>query len=315
MALDPPLKSLLEKSGAARLRIDWRKGVAAARREFWQTARRLEADAPALHRVTSLQVAGADGALKARLYVPLAVGVGPGPCVVYFHGGGFVVGDLDSHDMLCRRLADAARMRVLSVAYRLAPEHKAPAAADDAFAATRWAFEHAAQIDVDAARIAVAGDSAGGNLAAVVTQDFKRAGGSKLAAQALFYPLTQLVRMTPSQMRFSEGYVLTQAAQDFFKRTYLRAPEEAKDVRVSPLLADDLTGLPPAYVLTAGYDPLLDEGKAYADKLAACGVPVTYAPYPNQIHGFLNLTAVSTAAKRAIEDAGAWLSRAMPSPG
>ncbi|MDX2238261.1 MAG: alpha/beta hydrolase [Hyphomonadaceae bacterium] len=308
MALDPPLKALLDKIAAAP-RMDWRSGVGALRAEFWRTAQKLEADAPAVRDIVALEVQGAAHPLKARLYVPYAAGAGDGACLVYFHGGGFILGDLDSHEMLCRRLAAASRVRVLSVAYRLAPEHRFPAAADDAAAATRWAIEHAAALSLDPGRIAVGGDSAGGNLAAVVAQDFKRAHGPRLLGQMLFYPCVQLVQMTPSQIRLKEGYYLTQAAQDFFKAKYLANPENARDVRASPLLADDLSHLPPAYVLTAGYDPLLDEGKAYADRLAAAGVDVTYAPYANQIHGFLNMTAVSSVARSAIEAAAAWLAR------
>ena len=306
MALDPRLQSLLDRMAAAP-KMDWRGGVEAIRAEFWRTAQKLESDAPALAEIRDIKVGGAEGPLSARLYVPYAAGVGAGPGLVYFHGGGFVMGDLDSHEMLCRRLAAHGRLRVISVAYRLAPEHRFPAAADDATAAVRWALANAASFSIDAARVAVGGDSAGGNLAAVVTQDFKRAGDSRIAAQMLFYPCTQLVQLTPSQVRFKEGYYLTQAAQDYFKAKYLADPAIAKDVRVSPLLETELSGLPPAYVMTAGFDPLEDEGRAYADKLSAAGVAAHYVRYPNQIHGFLNMTAVSSQAKAAIETAADWL--------
>jgi acetyl esterase len=307
MALDPPIKVLLEKIARLQPRIDLKATAAQAREHFWKAAQRFEADAPALHEVRALKVEGAAGPLDARLYVPFAAGAGRGAGLVYFHGGGFVVGDLDSHEMLCRRLAAAGPLRVLSVAYRLAPEHRFPCAVEDAVTATRWAFAHAQEIAFDTDRVAVGGDSAGGTLAAVTAQTFKREGGPRLGAQLLIYPCTQMIQMTPSQVRLREGFLLTQAAQDFFKDKYLSQREDAYDVRCSPLIENDLVGLPPTYLITAGFDPLFDEGKAYADKLAACGVPLVYRPYPTQVHGFFNMTAVSSAAREAIEDAGQWL--------
>jgi acetyl esterase len=310
MPLDPPIRALLD-SLAALPQTDWKASAAQIRENFWKLTQRLEADAPLLHEVRALPVAGGAGPLAARLYTPLASGATSGPGLVYFHGGGFVIGDLDSHEMLCRRLAAAGPVRVLSVAYRLAPEHRFPCAVDDALAATNWALAHAAQIGFDPARVAVGGDSAGGALATVVAQTFKRAGGPPLRAQLLIYPCTQMMQMTPSQIRLREGYFLTQAAQDFFKEKYLSRPEDAFDVRCSPILENDLLGMPQTYLITAGFDPLLDEGKAYADKLAACGVPVTQQHYPSQVHGFFNMTAISSVAREAIEETGAWLGRAL----
>lgn len=308
--LDPTLQAYLDKL-RERPAFDWRSSVEEARRMFWKQAHRLEADAPAMLETRALTVDGAAGPLSARLYIPHAAGAPAGPGVVFFHGGGFVMGDLDSHEMLCRRLADGGRLRVLSVAYRLAPEHKFPAAPEDAIAATRWAFAHAAEIGFDPARIGVAGDSAGGNLAAVVAQQLKAREHTQVKAQALIYPCTQFLQMTPSQIRLKEGYMLTQAAQDFFRDKYLEKREDALDTRCSPLLENNLGGLPPALVITAQFDPLVDEGKAYADKLAACGVPVTYRDYTGQIHGFFNMTAISTPARTAIAETGAWLAAAL----
>jgi acetyl esterase len=310
MALDPPIKTLLD-SLAALPPADWKASAAQIRENFWKMAQRLEADAPPLHEARALKVAGGGGDLAARLYTPFAAGAGSGPGLVYFHGGGFVVGDLDSHEMLCRRLAATGPVRVLSVAYRLAPEHRFPCAVEDALAATRWAVTHAGDIGMDPARLAVGGDSAGGALATVVAQSLKREGGPRLGAQLLIYPCTQMMQMTPSQIRLREGYFLTQAAQDFFKEKYLSRPEDAFDVRCSPILENDLFDMPPTYVVTAGFDPLLDEGKAYADKLAACAVPVTHRHYASQVHGFFAMTAISSAARGAIEDAGAWLGRTL----
>ncbi len=305
LTLDPRLQAYLDKL-RERPGFDWRNTVEDARRMFWKQAHALETDAPAMLETRNLTVAGADGLLDARLYVPFAAGAGTGPGIVFFHGGGFVLGDLESHEMLCRRLADAGRLRVLSVAYRLAPEHRFPAAPEDAVAATTWASTYADAIGFDPARMGVAGDSAGGNLAAVVAQQVKSRGLAPLKAQILIYPCTQFLQMTPSQIRLKEGYMLTQAAQDFFRDKYLPNRECALDTRCSPLLENDLGGLPPAYIVTAGYDPLLDEGRAYADKLEACGVRVTYREYAGQIHGFFNMTAISSEARRAIADAGVW---------
>jgi acetyl esterase len=312
--LDPRLRSLLDKLAAIPQRVDWRGNIEVLRQQYWQAAHRFEAEAPALASIEPLLVDGAEGALKARLYTPFAAGAPSGPGLVFFHGGGWVLGDLDSHEMLCRRLAASSGARVLSVAYRLAPEHKFPAAVEDAEAATRFAFHNAATLGFDPTRIAIGGDSAGGNLSVVTTQTLNRIAVKdpatpKLKAQLLIYPCVQLVQMTPSQIRHTDGYYLTQAGQDFFKDKYLRTREDAFDPRVSPLLENDLSGLPPALVVTAGFDPLLDEGRAYADKLAACGVPVEVKNYPNQIHGFFNMTAVSSRARFAIEHCGAWLAR------
>jgi acetyl esterase len=306
--LDPALKDLLAKARAHP--FDWKKPAADLRREFWKQAHKLEADGPQLLEVRNLTVQGAGGPLPARLYVPFAAGV-TSPGLVFFHGGGFVLGDLDSHEMLCRRLAEGAKVRVLSVAYRLAPEHKFPAAPEDCIAAARWAFAHAAEIGFDPARIGVGGDSAGGNLTAVVAQAFKRDGALRLKAQLMLYPCTQFLKMTPSQLKFAEGYFLTQKAQDYFVQQYLGEKDNAYDWRASPLIADDLTGLPPAFLSTVGFDPLLDEGRAYADKLAASGVPTVYRHYANQVHGFYNMTAISKTARDAIQEAADWLASAL----
>ncbi|MGE0046686.1 MAG: alpha/beta hydrolase [Hyphomonadaceae bacterium] len=311
MALDPRFQALLDRF--PRPHVDWKAGAAHARLQFWKTIQALEADAPPVREIRNLEIDGAAGKLKARLYEPIAAGVGPGPALVYFHGGGFVLGDLESHEMLCRRLAANGAVRVLSVAYRLAPEHKFPCAYDDALAATRYAFTHTGDLGFDPARIAIGGDSAGGNLAAGVAQALKRE-PQRPKAQLLIYPCVQLIQMTPSQIRLREGLVLTQAAQDFFKEKYLARKEDAFDVRCSPLLENDLASLPPAYIVTAGLDPLRDEGKAYADKLAACGVSLTLADYPAQVHGFFNMTAVSAGAREAVEVAARWLAAALARP-
>lgn len=290
--------------------FDPRKAAAAARRAFWRAAAQFEQDVPPLLERRPVATAGADGPLEARLYVPYAAGaVSPG--LVYFHGGGFMTGDLDSHDMICRRLAASARMRVVSVAYRLAPAHKFPAAPEDCIAATQDVIARAAEFGFDPARVGVAGDSAGGALAAVTTIAFARRGLGRLKAQILIYPCTQLVLMTPSQLKFEQAHAVAQAAQDWVVRQYLPDREVARDWRASPLFAEDLRGLAPAFVLTAGLDPLLDEGKAYADKLAAFGVETRYVNKAGEPHGFFNMTAVSRSARAAIAEVGRWAAEAL----
>lgn len=300
---NPDLSGLLSR--LQRHPLDFRQPVERVRAAFLSGLRRLEAPPPPLADVRPVRAMGADGPLPARLYTPIAAGLS-GPGLLYFHGGGFMVGDLDSHDVICRRLSAASGARVLSVAYRLAPEHKFPAAPEDAIAATRWAMgEGAVELGFNDS-VGVAGDSAGGNLAAVTAQAFQRAKDARLKCQILIYPCTQFLRMTPSQLKFQEGFVLTQAAQDFFVEKYLGPKENAHDWRASPLMSDDLLGLPPALLITAGFDPLLDEGKAYADRMAAAGVRVTNRTYPDQVHGFFNMTALSKVARDAIDEAGIW---------
>ncbi len=200
-----------------------------------------------------------------------------------------MIGDLDSHDDLCRLICRDGGITVLSVDYRLAPEHKAPAAADDAYAAFRWATEHAAELGVDPDRIAVGGDSAGGNLAAVVSQRARTAGAPLPALQLLIYPAVDVCSETRSKTLFSDGYFLTARDMDWFMDLYLEgATVDPTDPDVSPLLADDLSGLPPALVLTGGFDPLRDEGDRYAEALRNAGVPVDLRQERSLIHGFAN---------------------------
>jgi acetyl esterase len=247
--------------------------------------------------VSELDVPGGDGPRPARLYRP--AGAGPWPTTVFFHGGGFVIGDLDTHDQTCRRICRDAQTAVLSVDYRLAPEHPFPAGVDDALAATRWALGHAGELG-GTGRVGVAGDSAGGNFSAVVSQHVPG-----IAAQLLIYPATDAVTDRPSRQENAEGYFLELATMEWFFAHYV-GPEpgqaDPEDVRVSPLLAEDLTGQPPAVVVTAELDPLRDEGEAYADRLASAGVPVDRVRYDGLIHGFVDMGAVSAAADAAVAD-------------
>ncbi|MEV5964629.1 alpha/beta hydrolase [Kribbella sp. NPDC051952] len=292
--LDPEVQLLLRAEGLLPSAI---KSDVETARAHLRTLCRLVAGSPTeLQRVTELTVRGADGQLGARLYVPRDAGRG---LLVFFHGGGWVVGDLDTHDCLCRALAADAGIRVLSVDYRLAPEAPAPTAAEDAIAAFSWAVEHAEDLGVDPALVAVGGDSAGGNLAAVVAQQCVRRGLPLPALQVLLYPGLDLVARRPSRDLFSEGFIITEADIIWYRDHYTPDPELRPDPIVSPLRADDLTGLPPTYLSTAGFDPLRDEGHEYAEALRAAGNPLTHAHHPTLPHGHANLLTLPGAVKEA----------------
>ena len=240
-----------------------------------------------------------------RLYVPTGAAAA-GPLLVFFHGGGWVYGDLDSHDPPCRFLAERSGVRVLAVDYRLAPEHPFPAAYDDAVAAYRWVLANAESLGDDVDRLGLGGDSAGGNLAAATAIEAARA-GSPLAFQLLVYPGTDATRDTVSKRLFGRDLYLTQVFMDQVMDQYVPDPEQRGDPRVSPLLADLPAGLAPAYVATAGFDPLRDEGEAYARKLADAGVEVELRRFPDQIHGFLNVVGTGCSARAACAEVAARL--------
>jgi acetyl esterase len=261
----------------------------------------LQPDPPEVAEVRTLQATGPAGAIPLRFYCGLGADrAKPLPALIFFHGGGWVIGNLESHDQVCRALANAMRAVVIAVDYRLAPEHKFPAAAEDAIVATRWIFEHAASLGVDPDRLAVAGDSAGGNLAAVVAIDARDRGGPRLAFQFLIYPGTDMAMRHPSHERHALQLPLTRAGMQWFVNHYLRSTADAADWRASPLRAADFKGLPPALVITAGFDPLCDEGEAYAAALASAGVQVKLERFAGQIHGFLTMGRIVTDSARAI---------------
>lgn len=236
---------------------------------------------------------------RARMYTPTSFRGGPAPLLVFFHGGGFVYGGLDSHDASCRLVAETSGVRVLAIDYRLAPEAPFPAAYDDCLAAYEYVVDHAAELDVDLDRIAVGGDSAGGNLAAGVAIAAAKA-KKPLAWQLLVYPATDNKRATRSLELFSEGFFLTRTFMEVATENYLPREEDRLDPRASPLYADLPRGLAPAYVVTAGFDPLRDEGEAYSRKLAEAGVVVELQRFPDQIHGFFNVVGAGRRSRAAV---------------
>lgn len=253
-------------------------------------------------RVRDLLVTGGAGRLPARLYTPDGL---PeiSPLLVYFHGGGFTVGSVETHDNLCRFLAKTAELRVLSVEYRLAPEHPFPAAPADAFAAFEFAARHAEELGADPSAIAVGGDSAGANLAAVTAYRALGSGGPRPAFQLLFYPRTDLANRHRSRDLFAGGFFLTEEDTAWFDGHYCPDPVRRADPLASPLLADDLRGMPPTYLATAGFDPLRDEGEAYGKRLADAGVPVVAHCHTDLIHGFASLIGIGRRFREAVAEA------------
>jgi acetyl esterase len=252
-----------------------------------------------VERVSNFEIPGPDGSIPVRLYVPPAH-VAPGPLVVYYHGGGHVICDLDTHDQPCRFFARESGALVLSVDYRLGPEHRFPAAVDDSLAAFRWAHANAESLGADPERVAVAGDSAGGNLATVVAQLAVADGGPAPKFQALIYPVCDYSVKRPSYATFSTGFFLTREEMDWFRDNYFTSPDQHSDPRASPILTEDLSKLPPAHIVTAGFDPLRDEGEAYAERLREAGVEVTLKREPDLVHGFINAVGLSHRAREAL---------------
>ena len=263
---------------------------------------------PALQSVEALSIPAPHGAIPARVYTPktLRKTDGRAPCLVFFHGGGWVIGDLETHDVVCRKLADEGELIVISVDYRLAPEHKFPSAVDDAIAATKWIADNAARLGIDAARLMVGGDSAGGNLAAVVSLAARDGDGPEIAGQVLIYPATDFSMTHPSHSEPETSILLTHSVIKWFANHYM-GDADRNDWRASPARAETLAGLPPAYVLTAGADPLRDEGDEYAARLKAAGVPVTYRHFPGQFHGFFTMGKLLPQANVAASAIASWL--------
>lgn len=269
-------------------------------------------EAPQVAEVRALAAEGPNGAVPVRLYRPLGSSAGAAlPVLVYFHGGGWVIGDLDTHDVLCRSLSNGSGCAVASVDYRMGPEHRFPAAVNDVLAATRWVHRQAASLGLDAGRLAVGGDSAGGNLAAVAAIAARDAGDLPIAFQLLIYPATDQRRGHPSHEANGQGYLLTRDTMAYFHDHYIDDLRHDLDWRASPLLHADLSRLAPALVLTAGYDPLRDEGMAYAEALTAAGNRAAYVCFERQIHGFITMGKVLDEADTAIALCCAELRRAL----
>src|ERR1035437_8087976 len=266
-------------------------------------------DPPDLKSVQPLAIPSPAGSIPARVYTPVRLreSHGRAPCLLFLHGGGWVIGDLDSHDVVCRKLADEGQLIVISVDYRLAPEHKFPAAVDDAIAATNWIAVNAKQLGVDASRLTVGGDSAGGNLAAVVAISARDGNGPAISGQVLIYPAIDFAMTHPSHNEPETSILLTHSVIKWFRDHYLNGAADVHDWRASPARARTLIGLPPAYVLTAGADPLRDEGDEYAHRLKEAGVAVTHRNFPGQFHGFFTMGKLLQQANVAAKEIGVWL--------
>jgi acetyl esterase len=303
LPVDPQIQALLDKAAGQPPTHTLPVAVARAQFEARTAAMARPADIAGAREET---IAGPGGPLRIRLYTPH--GTGPFPLLVFFHGSGFVLCSLDTHDGMCRNLCAGAGCLVASVDYRLAPEHKFPAASEDCLAATRWAASHAAALGADPRRLALAGDSAGGNLAAVTAIRVRDEGGPALCGQLLLYPVTDYhTPGTPSYAANAEGYGLTRDTMTWFWDHYLADPSQAAHPHASPLRAADLSRLPPALVVTAEYDPLRDEGELYAERLNAAGVPTRLLRCDGVNHGFMFWVGVVDKAGAAMAEACAWL--------
>jgi acetyl esterase len=305
--LDPQARALLDLMIEKAVPPVHTLEPAEARRLYLERRSFTQPDPPPVAEVHDFTAAG----VPMRIYRPPTPSAQVLPVLVYFHGGGWTIGDLDTHDVLCRQLALGATCVVVSADYRMGPEHRFPAAVDDCVAATRHIRDHAVELGVDARRLAVGGDSAGGNLAAAVCLVLRDAGEPLPAFQLLIYPATDMRAVAPSHTANAQGYLLTADSIAWYRAQYIADPAQWSDWRASPLLADNHAGLPPALVLTAGYDPLRDEGRQYADKLSAAGVPAQYVCFERQIHGFLPMGRVLAEAQTAVDLCSAALKRAL----
>jgi acetyl esterase len=296
MPVDPQVQPLLDQAASA-IPLEMLSPAHARAAMLVQTS--MLGPSEQVVRVVDRKIAGTHHEIPIRVYTP--AGPTPQGTVVFFHGGGWVIGSIDTHDGLCRALTNAAQCAVVSVEYRLAPEHPYPAGRDDAYAAVCWVAQHGHEIGVNPARIAVAGDSAGGNLAAVVALMARDRGGPGLTLQVLLYPVVDSDFETRSYREYATGYLLTRGTMTWFWQHYLPNGHDLREPYVAPLRAGDLGRLPTALVITAEYDPLCDEGDAYAARLKDAGVHVTHARYPGMVHGFVRRMNLLDAGRRALE--------------
>ncbi|WP_216829828.1 alpha/beta hydrolase [Alkalihalobacterium elongatum] len=305
MTLDPQAKSFLDQLTQAE---------APAVNELTVEQNRASTDkfkylggvAEEVAKVQNTTVSVDDTEINIRIYTP--EGTGPFPVFIYFHGGGWVIGDLDVVDTPLRAITNRAEAIVVSVDYRLAPEHRFPIAPEDCYAATKWVYENISKFNGDPDHIAIGGDSAGGNLAAVVSLMAKDRGGPNIAYQVLIYPATDFAKDTPSHRENGEGYFLTKGAMDWFANHYINEDQKSLPY-ASPLLATDFTNLPPALVITAEFDPLRDEGETYAARLNEAGVPAEVTRYDGMIHGFFWMAGIMRQGQKAVEQVGNWLKK------
>lgn len=309
--LHPTLKSILaqpENPNATPVEV---QDPNEARREWKADMAAVDAPAPEMEKVWDFEIPGPAGSIPARAYAPNGLPATGRTLLIYYHGGGYIRGDIDTHDSVCRVLADEARCLVVSPAYRLAPEHPFPAAAEDAYAVAEYFAAHAADFQVDPSKIAVAGDSAGGNVAIATALLAREKRGPAIAFQLLIYPVTDLTSATESKRLYSKGYLLN--SMPFYIASYLGPKGDGRNPLASPLLAADLSGLPPAFVITAGFDPLRDEGQEFARKLASAGVAVEHKCYDDMIHGFVSLRGLLPEADVALRHCAQRLANALAS--
>jgi acetyl esterase len=304
MSIDPKAKALLDRMRQMGMKPLSNMSVKEARQMVLDTMGETPPAKPVVS-ISNRMIPGPAGDIPIRIYKPR--GIGSFPLLIFFHGGGFVLCDLNTHDHMCRNLCAGANCLVMSVEYRLAPENKFPAATDDALAATRWAAEYASHIGGDPGRIAVAGDSAGGNLSAVTALRIRDQGGPSLCGQLLIYPATDYYKPGTTSLREYSGYFFTMEDLIWFTGHYLNDESEADHPYAFPMRAADLTNLPPALVITAECDPLRDEGENYAARLKSAGVAVMLIRYDGMIHGFFNYIGVLDQAQEAMDYACSWL--------
>ena len=300
--LHPQIVRALEAMQSLGLQPIEAMNPAEARAQMEATSQSRKAEPLPVARIEERAIPGPAGPIRVRFYWPNAPinATGPVPAIAYYHGGGHVIGSLDTHDLIARNLCAGARALVASVDYRMGPEHCFPAAVEDSFAALQWLYGNAASLGADPSRLGVHGDSAGANLAAVVALMARDAGGPQLRLQSLVYPVADYTLSTPSYDKFAEGYgLLTRAAMIWFQKHYLRSPADAQDWRASPIKAANLAGVAPAIIVTAECDVLHDDGERYADSLRRAGVAVEYREYAGMIHGFFGMVPIIDDAMNA----------------
>ena len=302
--LDATLDAIMKQMAASPAPKLWEVSAPQARAMFAAMGEGFGKQSIPVGKIDSVEIPGPGGPLAARVYTPVGMTGRVTPVCVFYHGGGWVIGDLDSHDAMCRALANESSVRVVAVDYRLAPENKFPAAFEDAYAALVWTEKNATEQSFNPNRIAVAGDSAGGNLAAAVALHTKAKGGPKLSAQILLYPVTQAKAQTGSMNELAKGYFLEKAGMDWFCDQYMEAGTDPADPRLSPLSAKDVGGVAPAFIVVAEYDPLKDEGKQYAAKLKAAGVDTTLIEVKGMIHGYLAMGGLLPQANLSLKEIG-----------